>query len=115
MQAAMAKWSVPVHQRLDGMPLGSGDPIWITDVQREPLPFADAARAEGVHSALLIPMMLDETVIGVMTFFSTAVEPEPPPAVIEGLLEASIEVSEFIEESPTTREGVDEGTGRAGR
>jgi DNA-binding CsgD family transcriptional regulator len=115
MQSAMTNWSFPIRQSLNGIPLSNGDPIWITDIQDESLPFADAARAGGIHSALLVPMMLDNAVIGVMTFFSTAVESEPPPAVIEGLLEASIEVSEFIEESPASRAEPDEEAGSAGR
>jgi hypothetical protein len=108
LQTAMALWSVPVRESLAGVPLGNGDPIWITDVQRENgLPLADAARKENIHSGLFIPLVMDETVIGMLTFFSTRIEAEPPEAVIEELIGASIEVSGFIEEIPAMplREG----------
>jgi DNA-binding NarL/FixJ family response regulator len=103
LQLAVAELQIPNDFEIAGVPLTQGEPIWITDVQRERvlLPM-DVARAENIRSGLLIPLLLDDTVIGLLAFFSTRVEPQPPAEVLEGLVEASIEVSGFIEEHPGT-------------
>lgn len=103
LQLAAVELQLPSNYEIAGVPLSQGEPIWITDVQRERvlLPL-DVARAEGIHSGLLIPLLLDRAVIGLLAFFSTQIEPPPPEEVLEGLVEAGIEVSEFIEEHPST-------------
>jgi DNA-binding NarL/FixJ family response regulator len=102
LQMAAAELQIPGNYEIAGVPLAQGEPIWITDIQRERvlLPL-EVARDESIHSGLLIPLLLDRTVIGVLAFFSTRIEPPPPVEVLEGLVEASIEVSEFIDEHPS--------------
>ncbi|CAN5769347.1 hypothetical protein BH23CHL2_BH23CHL2_27080 [soil metagenome] len=102
LQVAIASLQFPLDGEYQGISVQQGHPIYITDIQQEPNPpLSDLASVAEVRSLLMVPLVLDEAVIGLMTFFSTAVEEEPSEAVYEGLKEASSEVSEFIEEPGT--------------
>jgi DNA-binding NarL/FixJ family response regulator len=99
LQLAIANLSIPLSDEFGGSSILRGDPIYVTDIQQEPdSMLAGLADTVEIHSVLMVPLMLDEAVIGLMAFFSTAVEDKPSKAVFEGLQEASNEVSEFIEE-----------------
>ncbi len=99
LQIAIASLSIPLDDEFGGMSIRQGDPIYVTDIQQEPESLlAGLVDAVEIRSVLMVPLMLDEAVIGLMAFFSTSIEDEPSDAVIEGLQEAGNEVSEFIEE-----------------
>ncbi len=99
LQVSIAQLSIPLDDKFGGLSIRQGHPIYITDIQQEPESMlADLSEAVEIRSVLLVPLVLDETTIGLMAFFSTRIEDEPTDAVYEGLQEAGTEVSEFIDE-----------------
>lgn len=99
LQVSIARLAIPLDKEFGGLSIHQGDPIYLTDIQQEPdSMLASLADAVEIRSVLMVPLMLDETVIGLMAFFSTRIEDEPSEAIYEGLQEAGTEVSEFIDE-----------------
>ena len=102
LQLAIASLHIPLDGEYQGISVQQGGPIYITDIQQATSPpLADLARVAEVRSLLMLPLVLDEAVVGLMAFFSTAIEEEPSEEVYQGLQEAGSEVTEFIEEPGT--------------
>ncbi|MEZ4571566.1 MAG: LuxR C-terminal-related transcriptional regulator [Thermomicrobiales bacterium] len=102
LQITIANLQIPLDDEYKGISVRQGHPIYITDIQQETHDIlAELANSGEIRSLLMVPLSLDEAVIGLMAFFSTTIEDEPSDAVYEGLQEAVSEVSEFIEEPET--------------
>ena len=67
---------------LPGRVLSSGKPSWIADVALDPnFPRAETALADGLHGAFAVPVLNGVQALGVIEFFSSAIE-EPDPELL---------------------------------
>jgi PAS domain S-box-containing protein len=94
-------------QRGEGLPgrvWASSAPAWIPDVGREKgFPGADVAVEEGLRTALAVPILSGERVVGVLEFFSEAI-PEPDVGLLEVLNTIASQVGLFAEHKRTEEE-----------
>ncbi len=68
---------------LPGRVWADGEPVWLTEVSADAnFPRAAAARADGLHSAIGIPLIAGETVVGVVEFFTDQFR-SPLPLLID--------------------------------
>jgi PAS domain S-box-containing protein len=96
----------PLHAGigLPGRVWSSGDPIWISDVTREPdFPRARAAARAGLRSAFAFPIMLGAKIVGVMEFFSRDVR-ERDESIIEMISTLGSQIGQFLERRRVERE-----------
>jgi len=94
-------------ERGEGLPgrvWASSAPAWIPDVERERgSPGADVAVEEGLHTALGVPILAGDKVLGVLEFFSGAI-PEPDLGLLEMLNTIASQVGLFAEHKRTEEE-----------
>lgn len=70
-------------QGLPGRVWDSGEPAWLTEVSADPnFPRAAAARADGLHSGIGIPLVAGHDVVGVVEFFTEQFR-SPLPLLID--------------------------------
>ena len=82
----------------------SGKPAWSTDIQEEyESPLASLSAAEGLHGALAFPIRLGHAVLGVLEFFSAAMQP-PDKDLLQTVATLGYQIGQFIE-----RERAEEG------
>lgn len=103
---------------LPGRVWSDGKPAWIPDVLKDAnFPRARAAHAVGLHAAFGFPIIIRDTVYGVMEFFSR--EPRPPDnSLLQAMTDMGIKIGQFIErrQAETQRERLlKELQGAAGR
>lgn len=82
---------------LPGRARAEGSIVWIADLSQEPdLPRASAALADGLRSALAVPIMSGAAVVGVLELFSTEATAFEP-ALRRVLSSAGSQIGQFIE------------------
>ena len=82
---------------LPGRVWGSGEPVWLSDASREnDLPRAAAVGQDGLHGALAFPIRLNREVLGVMEFFSTAIQ-RPDRSLLRTVSMLGHQIGQFIE------------------
>jgi PAS domain S-box-containing protein len=82
---------------LPGRVWASGDPTWVPDVVADAnFPRAPVARAEGLHGAFALPLLIRGTVVGVMEFFSREIR-EPDQELLQMLTGVGAQVGQFME------------------
>jgi len=82
---------------LPGRVWAKGEPAWIPDVLEDGnFPRAAGAAKAGLHSAIGFPILLDETVVGVLEFFSREVR-SPDDDLLCMMAEIGIKIGQFIE------------------
>jgi diguanylate cyclase (GGDEF)-like protein/PAS domain S-box-containing protein len=85
------------NEGLPGRVWVSGDPAWISDVQRdENFPRHQAAVQSGLHGAFAFPIVLGRAVVGVMEFFSSEVR-EPDPGLLDAIAPLGSQLGLLIE------------------
>jgi len=82
---------------LPGRVWSSGKPAWIADVLKDAnFPRSRAAHAVGLHAAFCFPIVIRDTVYGVMEFFSR--EPrQPDDSLLQTMTDMGIKIGQFIE------------------
>ena len=82
---------------LPGRVWASGEPVWVPDVVADSnFPRAAVAQEEGLHGAFALPLLLQETVVGVMEFFSREIR-EPDEDLLRMLSRVGAQVGQFRE------------------
>ena len=86
---------------LPGRVWASSKPAWIADVLTDAnFPRSRAANAVGLHAAFCFPIVIRDTVYGVMEFFSR--EPRPPDdSLLQTMADMGIKIGQFIERRQT--------------
>lgn len=69
--------------------------VWLPDITIAHLPRSEAARACGLHSAFGFPILTDETVTGLMVFFSGEIRP-PNDDLLQVFAGVNIQIGQFI-------------------
>ena len=92
--------STLLFQRGVGLPgrvWAGGEPIWVTDIARDPH-FARAAIAgeAGLHGALAFPIKLNAHVLGVLEFFSRDIQ-KPDEDLVHALAAVGSQIGQFTE------------------
>lgn len=82
---------------LPGRVWASGKPAWIDDVLKDAnFPRSRAANAVGLHAAFCFPIVIRDTVHGVVEFFSR--EPrQPDDFLLQAMTDMGIKIGQFIE------------------
>jgi PAS domain S-box-containing protein len=93
--AVQAVTSISSMQRGSGLPgrvFATGQPVWITDVRRDPnFPRAEILSRQGIQSAFAFPITNDGKTVGVMEFFTReARDPEQTLLPIMALIGAQV-------------------------
>ena len=87
-----------------GKVLESRAPIWIKDAKAEPnFPRAQAAEGVGVNAAFAFPIMIEESVVGAVEFFSPLVA-EPDDRLLGLAAQVGTQLGRVIERDRHTRE-----------
>jgi signal transduction histidine kinase len=81
---------------LPGQAWETGKPVWVREVADRESARGAAAKRSGLHGALAFPVQFDETVCGVMEFFSTRIQ-VPDGALLEMLAAIGSQLGQFIE------------------
>jgi PAS domain S-box-containing protein len=82
---------------LPGVVWETGKPLWLPDVVPAPnFPRAAAARAEGLHGAIGVPVTVPDRTIGVLEFFSREIR-QPDAELLEMLATCGSQLGQFIE------------------
>lgn len=82
---------------LPGRVWESGQSVWISDVVADSnFPRAPIAREEGLRSAMAVPLVLNEQVLGVLEFFSSDAR-APDAHMLESMTAVGSQVGQFIE------------------
>ena len=80
--SASRAMSFPSGSGLPGRVVSSGKPAWIADVALDGnFPRAPAAIADGLHAAFAVPVLNGAQALGVIEFFSSAIQ-EPDPDLL---------------------------------
>jgi PAS domain S-box-containing protein len=91
---------------LPGRVLASGEPSWITNVEKDDnFPRLDLARAADLHAAFGFPIKDSKGVVGVMEFFAQEVRP-PDNSLLHTFSDIGIKVGQFIERRRLADESV---------
>ncbi len=89
-----------VFQRGIGLPgrvWAGGEPVWITDITRDPnFPRAAIAGKAGLHGALAFPIKLHAQVLGVLEFFSREIR-QPDEDLLRMLGAVGSQIGQFTE------------------
>ncbi len=89
-----------VFQRGIGLPgrvWAGGEPVWITDITRDPnFPRAAVAGKTGLHGALAFPIKLRTQVLGVLEFFSREIR-QPDEDLLRMLGAVGSQIGQFTE------------------
>jgi PAS domain S-box-containing protein len=81
---------------LPGRVWAAGEPTWISNVVDDGnFPRVAAARAEGLHAAFALPILLEGSVVGVMEFFSREIR-EPDPQLLGMLRRVGAQIGQFM-------------------
>ncbi|HYH62865.1 MAG TPA: ATP-binding protein [Solirubrobacterales bacterium] len=87
-----------------GKVLASRAPIWIKDAKAEPsFPRAQAAEGVGVNAAFAFPILIEDSVLGVVEFFSPVVA-EPDDRLLELVAQVGLQLGRVLERDRHTRE-----------
>ena len=82
---------------LPGRVWANGEPAWILDVmQDENFPRAPLAAQANLHSAFAFPIKINETVLGVMEFFSHEIR-QPDGDLLRVFVTVGSQIAQFIE------------------
>ena len=91
-QATLAR-----SQGLPGRVWESGQPAWITDVALDRnFPRADVAAKEHLHAAFALPVLLNESLYGVLEFFSYQIQ-DPDTALLHQMQAVGNQFGQFVE------------------
>ena len=82
---------------LPGRVWATGKPVWIADVLKDTnFPRAPIAAKEGLHAAFGFPIVLGTEVLGVMEFFSRAIQ-EPDDHLLRMMATVGSQIGQFME------------------
>jgi GAF domain-containing protein len=82
---------------LPGRVWASSKPAWIADVLTDAnFPRSRAANAVGLHAAFCFPIVIRDTVYGVMEFFSRELR-QPDDPLLQTMTDMGIKIGQFIE------------------
>ena len=89
---------------IPGKVLASGAPIWIEDAKADPnFPRGQAAEGGGVNAAFAFPILIEDSVVGVVEFFSPVVA-EPDDRLLEMAAQVGLQLGRVMERDRHTRE-----------
>jgi PAS domain S-box-containing protein len=96
-KAASETASFTIGVGLPGRVWASGTPVWVPDVVADAnFPRGAAARGTGLHAAFALPLLIRDTVVGVMEFFSRDIR-EPDAALLAMLARVGAQIGQFME------------------
>jgi diguanylate cyclase (GGDEF)-like protein/PAS domain S-box-containing protein len=82
---------------LAGIVWQSGEPIWVSDIAREPRVAQKAMTIEaGIHGAFVFPLVSDGKTIGVLTFNSRETR-EPDEHLLQGIRAIGAQIGQFVQ------------------
>jgi len=82
---------------LPGRVWANGEPAWVLDVMQDPnFPRAPFAAQANLHSAFAFPVRINETVLGVMEFFSHEIR-SPDDDLLQVFVTVGSQIGQFIE------------------
>ena len=82
---------------LPGRVWANGKPTWIADVLKDAnFPRSRAAHVVGLHAAFCFPIVIRDTVHGVMEFFSRELR-QPDDSLLQAMTDMGIKIGQFIE------------------
>jgi PAS domain S-box-containing protein len=96
-EALSWKMAFPRGVGLPGRVWATGEPIWVTDIARDPnFPRAAIAGEVGLHGALAFPIKLNTQVLGVLEFFSREIR-QPDEDLLQMLGAVGSQIGQFTE------------------
>lgn len=96
-EATSRRTTFPPGIGLPGRVWASRQAAWIHDILEDPnFPRAPAAASEGLRSALAVPILLRDEVLGVLEFFSREIR-QPDADLLEMLATIGIQIGQFSE------------------